>query len=68
LIEVFDATDDEGNAACISGNIRVVLIGSITTSLGKQTVIDRGVGIAIAPVASAQKLSIGHVIGTELER
>ena len=45
-----------------------VVIGSITTSLGKQTVIDRGVGIAIAPVSSGQELSIGHVIGTGLER
>ncbi|CAN1528704.1 hypothetical protein MCERH10_01312 [Caulobacteraceae bacterium] len=45
-----------------------VVIGSITTSLGKQTVIDRGVGIAIAPVSSGQELSIGHVIGAGLER
>ena len=45
-----------------------VVIGSITTSLGKQTVIDRGVGIAIAPVSSGQDLSIGHVIGAGLER
>lgn len=45
-----------------------VVIGSITTSLGKQTVIDRGVGIAIAPVSSGQELAIGHVIGAGLER
>ena len=45
-----------------------VVIGSITTTLGKQTVIDRGVGIAIAPVGSGQELSIGHVIGAGLER
>ncbi|MCZ8210278.1 MAG: hypothetical protein O9270_19040 [Aquidulcibacter sp.] len=45
-----------------------VVIGSITTSLGKQNVIDRGVGIAIAPVSSGQELSIGHVIGAGLER
>lgn len=45
-----------------------VVIGSITTSLGKQTVIDRGVGIAIAPVSSGQELSIGQVIGAGLER
>jgi hypothetical protein len=45
-----------------------VVIGSITTALGKQTVIDRGVGIAIAPVSSGQELSIGHVIGAGLER
>jgi type IV secretory pathway VirD2 relaxase len=45
-----------------------VVIGNITTSLGKQMVIDRGVGLAIAPVASGQELSIGHVIGTGLER
>jgi hypothetical protein len=45
-----------------------VVIGSITTSLGRQTVIDRGVGIAIAPVSSGQELSIGQVIGAGLER
>jgi len=45
-----------------------VVIGSITTALGKQTVIDRGVAIAIAPVSSAQELAIGHVIGAGLER
>jgi hypothetical protein len=45
-----------------------VVIGSITTSLGQQTVIDRGVGIAIAPVSSVQELAIGHVIGAGLER
>jgi hypothetical protein len=45
-----------------------VVIGSVSTSLGKQTVIDRGVGIAIAPVSSGQELSIGHVIGAGLER
>ncbi|OYU74996.1 MAG: hypothetical protein CFE32_15925 [Alphaproteobacteria bacterium PA3] len=45
-----------------------VVIGSITTSLGKHAVIDRGVGIAIAPVSSGQELAIGHVIGAGLER
>jgi hypothetical protein len=45
-----------------------VVIGSITTALGKQTVIDRGVAIAIAPVSSGQELAIGHVIGAGLER
>jgi hypothetical protein len=45
-----------------------VVIGSITTSLGKQTVIDRGVGVAIVPVSRGQELSIGHVIGAGLER
>lgn len=50
------------------GSSEGVVIGSITTSLGKQTVIDRGVGIAIAPVSNGQELSIGHVIGAGLER
>jgi len=45
-----------------------VVIGTITTSLGQQTVIDRGVAIAIAPVNSGQELAIGHVIGAGLER
>lgn len=45
-----------------------VVIGNITTSLGRQIVIDRGVGIAVAPVSSGQELSIGHVIGAGLER
>ncbi|MFY7760056.1 MAG: hypothetical protein ACOVRA_05520, partial [Aquidulcibacter sp.] len=45
-----------------------VVIGTITTSLGQQTVIDRGVGIAIAPVSSGQELAMGHVIGAGLER
>jgi hypothetical protein len=45
-----------------------VVIGNITTSLGKQAVIDRGVGIAIAPAVSGQELSVGHVIGTGLKR
>jgi hypothetical protein len=45
-----------------------VVIGTITTSLGQQTVIDRGVGIAIAPVNSGQELAIGHVIGAGLGR
>ncbi len=54
--------------AVSSGLSEGVVIGSITTSLGKQTVIDRGVGIAIAPVSSGQELSIGYVIGAGLER
>jgi hypothetical protein len=45
-----------------------VVIGHITTTLGRQNVIDRGVGIAIASAASAQELSIGQIIGTGLER
>ena len=45
-----------------------VVIGRITTSLGRQTVIDCGVGIAIAPAPTGHGLSIGHVIGTGLER
>jgi hypothetical protein len=45
-----------------------VVIGNITTALGTQIVIDRGVGIAIAPVSSGQELAIGHVIGAGLER
>jgi len=45
-----------------------VVIGTITTSLGQQTVIDRGVAIAIAPVSSGQEMAIGHVIGAGLER
>jgi hypothetical protein len=45
-----------------------VVVGSVTTTLGKQTVIDRGVGIAIAPAQSGHELSIGHVIGAGLER
>jgi hypothetical protein len=45
-----------------------VVIGHVTTALGKQTVIDRGVGIAIAPAVSGHELSIGHVIGAGLER
>jgi hypothetical protein len=54
--------------AIYSGLSEGVVIGSITTSLGKQTVIDRGVGIAIAPVSSGQELALGHVIGAGLER
>ncbi|MFN7497871.1 MAG: hypothetical protein ACK5SF_10750 [Hyphomonadaceae bacterium] len=59
---------------CISGRAisqglsEGVVIGTITTSLGQQTVVDRGVGIAIAPVSSGQELAIGHVIGAGLER
>ncbi|MCZ8280889.1 MAG: hypothetical protein O9286_01450 [Aquidulcibacter sp.] len=54
--------------AISSGLSEGVVIGSITTSLGKQAVIDRGVGIAIAPVSSGQELAVGHVIGAGLER
>jgi hypothetical protein len=45
-----------------------VVIGHITTTLGRQNVIDRGVGIAVAPAMNGQDLSIGHVIGAGLER
>jgi hypothetical protein len=45
-----------------------VTIGNIAMSIGKQTVSDRGVGVARAPATSGQELSIGHVIGTGLER
>jgi type IV secretory pathway VirD2 relaxase len=45
-----------------------VVVGQITTALGKQTVIDRGVGVVIAPTVSGQALSIGHVIGVGLEQ
>jgi hypothetical protein len=45
-----------------------VVVGHITTTLGRQNVIDRGVGVAIASAASAQELSIGQIIGTGLER
>jgi hypothetical protein len=44
-----------------------VVIGHITTALGKHTVIDRGVGIGIAPVSNGQELAVGHVIGAVLE-
>ena len=45
-----------------------VVIGSIKTTLGRQPVIDRSAGVAIAPASSGQELSIGHVIGAVLER
>jgi hypothetical protein len=50
------------------GQSEGVVIGEITTTLGRQNVIDRGVGIAIAPAMNGQDLSIGHVIGAGLER
>jgi hypothetical protein len=50
------------------GQSEGVVIGHITTALGRQNVIDRGVGIAIAPAMNGQDLSIGHVIGAGLER
>jgi hypothetical protein len=50
------------------GQSEGVVIGHITTALGRQNVIDRGVGIAIASASSGQELSIGHIIGSGLER
>jgi hypothetical protein len=50
------------------GHNEGVVIGHITTTLGRQNVIDRGVGIAVAPALNGQDLSIGHVIGAGLER
>jgi hypothetical protein len=50
------------------GQSEGVVIGHITTTLGRQNVIDRGVGVAIAPAMNGQDLSIGHVIGAGLER
>jgi hypothetical protein len=50
------------------GHSEGVVIGQITIALGKQTVIDRGVGIALAPAVRGQELSMGHVNGTERER
>jgi hypothetical protein len=50
------------------GQSEGVVIGHITTALGRQNVIDRGVGVAIAPAKNGQDLSIGHVIGAGLER
>jgi hypothetical protein len=50
------------------GQSEGVVIGHITTVLGRQNVIDRGVGVAVAPAMNGQNLSIGHVIGAGLER
>jgi hypothetical protein len=50
------------------GQSEGVVIGHITTALGRQNVIDRGMGIAVAPTLNGQDLSIGHVIGAGLER
>jgi hypothetical protein len=48
------------------GRTSGVVVGEITTSLGRQAVIDRGVGHAIAPLAAGQELSVGQVIGRSL--
>lgn len=48
------------------GRTSGVVVGEITTSLGRQAVIDRGVGHAIAPLAAGQELAVGQVIGRGL--
>jgi hypothetical protein len=50
------------------GQIKGVVIGSITILLGKQTVVGRGVGIAIPLASNNQALSIDLVIWVGLER
>jgi hypothetical protein len=50
------------------GQTEGVVIGHITTALGRQNVIDRGVGIAIAPTGNSQEMAVGRVIGAGLER
>jgi hypothetical protein len=50
------------------GQSEGVVIGHLKTSLGTHDVIDRGVGIAIAPTSNGQELSIGHVISAGLDR
>jgi hypothetical protein len=50
------------------GQTEGVVIGHITTALGRQNVIDRGVGLAVAPTGNSQEMAVGHVIGAGLER
>ena len=48
------------------GRTEGVVAGTITTSLGRQAVIDRGLGLTIAPLVAGQEVSVGQVIGREL--
>ena len=50
------------------GHSEGVIVGHIITALSKQTVIDRSVGVAIAPATSGQELSLGYVIVAMLDR
>jgi hypothetical protein len=50
------------------GQSEGVVIGHITTTLGRQNVINRGVGIAVAPTVNGQEIALGHVTGAGLER
>ena len=42
------------------------MAGTIMTSLGRQAVIDRGLGLAIAPLVAGQEVAAGQVIGLQL--
>jgi hypothetical protein len=50
------------------GQSEGIVIGHIATTLGRQNVIDRGVGVAIAPAGNSQEMALGHIIGAGLER
>ena len=48
------------------GRAEGVVAGTITTSLGRHAVIDRGVGLSAAPMPAGQELAVGQVIGRGL--
>ena len=48
------------------GRTEGLVAGTISTSLGRHVVIDRGVGFAVAPLPVGQELAVGQVIGRSL--
>lgn len=48
------------------GRTEGVVAGTISTSLGRHVVIDRGVGFAVAPLPAGHELAVGQVIGRSL--
>jgi hypothetical protein len=48
------------------GRSEGVVIGAVTTSLGRHAIIDRGTGHAAMPLQAGQDAAIGHVIGRGL--
>jgi hypothetical protein len=48
------------------GRSEGVVIGAVTTSLGRHAIIDRGTGHAAMPLQAGQDAAIGHAIGRRL--
>jgi hypothetical protein len=56
----------EGQGTLTYGKSEGVVVGTVTTSLGRHAIIDRGTGHVAMPLQAGQDAAIGQVIGRGL--